>query len=313
MVGRTIRIFLVDGTASGTRTAELGLSTIKALVVPRASLSAAMQRPEPQKTGVYVLVGEDSDSPTLKRIYIGEGDLISGRIATHNRDPDKDFWDEVVLLVSKDDNLTKAHVRFVEAKLIALAKAARRSVVTNGTEPSEQGKLPEPDEVEMGEFIEQARLLLGALGYDIFEPVRTPILVDEAESISILRKGDSKAADAAPKFRFGGQNFDATMEVDLVAGKFVVMAGSRANKTEVPSLQQSYKNLRAQLIRSGVLQSIDENSYKFVQDYAFSAATPAAQVVCGNTANGRGAWKVEGTNISFAEWQDRQLPSEVNG
>lgn len=312
MAGRTIKIFLVDGTASGTRTAELGLSTIKALVVPRASLSAAMQRSEPQRTGVYVLVGEDSDSPNLKRIYIGEGDVISGRIAAHNRDLSKDFWDEVVLLVSKDDNLTKAHVRFVEAKLIALAKAARRSIVTNGTEPSEQGKLPEPDEVEMREFIEQARLLLGALGYDIFEPIRTPTSSEITLSTSTSHDGDSKASPAAPRFKFSGQNFDATMEVDLVAGKFVVLAGSLANRTEVPSLQQTYKNLRAQLIQNGVLQSIDNSSYKFSQDYAFSAATPAAQVVCGNTANGRSAWKVDGTGISFADWQDQQLPSDTN-
>ncbi len=171
MPGRSIRIFLVDGTSSGMRTAELGLSTIKALIVPRASLSeAATKRSEVQKTGVYVLVGKDSDNPGQKKIYIGEGDTILTRLTSHNKDTDKDFWAEAVLLVSKDESLTKSHVRYLEAQLIKLANDAKRTTVMNVANPSEQRKLPETDSVEMDEFITQARLLLGALGYDVFEP-----------------------------------------------------------------------------------------------------------------------------------------------
>jgi len=306
MIGRTIRIFLVDGTATGTRTAELGLSTIKALVVPRASLSYATQRPEPQKTGVYVLLGQDSDIPNLKRIYIGEGDAIINRISSHDKAPDKDFWDEVVLFVSKDNNLTKAHVRYVEARLIALAKAAKRSVVTNGTEPSEQGKLPEPDDVEMEEFISQARLLLGALGYDIFEPLKAQVVGAQPSQ----SPQQEPSPNLPPEFRFSGSNFEATMLVDQHSGRFLVTTGSRARKTETPSLSPTYKNLRAQLIQIGVLQDFDENSYQFAQEFAFSAPTPAAQVVCGSTANGRTAWKREADNTTFADWQGAQLPGE---
>lgn len=118
--GRSIRIFLVDGTASGLRTAELGLSTIKALVVPRASLSNLTKRPELGKTGVYVLIGPDTTIPGRRKIYIGEGDAILTRLTAHNRDTDKDFWDEAVILVSKDENLTKGHARFLEARLISM-------------------------------------------------------------------------------------------------------------------------------------------------------------------------------------------------
>ncbi len=305
MVGRSIRIFLVDGVSSGTRTAELGLSTIKALVVPRASLAAATQRSEVQRTGVYVLIGQDAELANTKRIYVGEGDTAINRISAHNKDADKDFWDEVVVFVSKDDNLTKAHVRYVEARLIALAKAAKRSVVTNGTAPNAQGMLPEPDQVEMDEFIAQARLLLGALGYDIFEPLKTPPL-----NAPVIAATQHPPASAAPNFKFSGANFDASLVVDQNSGQFVVQAGSRARKAETPSLQPTYKNLRAQLVQTGVLEVLDEGSYRFTQDYAFSAPTPAAQVVCGSTANGRTAWKTEPGNVSFAEWQDAQLPAD---
>ena len=309
MVGRSIRIFLVDGSPSGTRTAELGLSTIKALVIPRASLSSATQRAESLKTGVYVLVGQDSEIANLKRIYIGEGDSIIDRISKHNKDPDKDFWDEAVLFVSKDENLTKAHVRYVEARLIALAKAAKRSVVTNGTDPSVQGKLPEPDEVEMGEFIDQARLLLGALGYDIFEQNKAPLVV----SMPAEPSQQQALQSIPPEFKFGSTAFEATMIVDLIAGQFIVKAGSTARKAETPSLQPTYKNLRSQLIQNGVLKSIDNNSFQFTQDYAFSAPTPAAQVVCGSSANGRTTWKSALDNATFADWQDTQLSKDGNG
>lgn len=158
MAGRSIRIFLIDGTASGPRTAELGLSTTKAIVVPRASLSTVGRRSELQKTGVYVLVGSDSDRPGIKKIYVGEGDAILPRLVNHNSDEAKDFWSEAVVFVSKDENLTKAHARYLEARFIALAKEAKRANVANATGPGCEGRLPEPDGVEMEEFIGQARL-----------------------------------------------------------------------------------------------------------------------------------------------------------
>ncbi|QDD66672.1 GIY-YIG nuclease family protein [Herbaspirillum seropedicae] len=314
MTGRSIRIFLADGTTTGTRTAELGLSTIKALAFPRALLSQAFGRPEGQKTGVYILIGEDDAVFGQKRIYIGEGDTVINRISAHNRDADKDFWEEVVLFVSKDENLTKAHVRYVEARLISLAKAAKRSSVANGTEPSEQGKLPEPDQVEMEEFITQSRLLLGALGYDIFETAKIQHrLPEKLPPLSI-----PSAANELPvtpvdpgEFKFSGPHYDATMRVDLDSGQYIVLAESLARISETASLLPTYRNLRAQLLQNGVLVPSDASSFKFSQDYSFNAPTAAAQVVCASSANGRTAWKLsDGRN--FADWQEAELPSTAN-
>ena len=121
MAGRSIRLFLVDGSATGLRTAELGLSTIKALVVPRASLAQALQdREEIKRTGVYLLVGADRNNPGRKQIYIGEGDVVAVRLSSHAKDAAKDFWEEAIVFTSKDENLTKAHVRYLEARLLRL-------------------------------------------------------------------------------------------------------------------------------------------------------------------------------------------------
>ncbi len=298
MPGRSIRIFLVDGIASGLRTAELGMSTIKALVVPRASLSTVAKRTEVQRTGVYILVGRDSDKAGVLKVYFGEGDTVLTRLSAHDKDPDKDFWEEAVVFVSKDDNLTKAHGRFLESRLIAMARQAKRCTVTNATEPPDQGRLPEADEVEMEEFIAQARLLLGTLGFDLFSPLveSTPARADGATP-------QSKAVE----FIYSGDGFFATCVVDSASGQFVVRKGSLARKEEAPALQPGYRLLRAQLKESGVLKE-DGDGFRFVQDHPFNAATPAAQVVSGQTINGRIAWKLRDGSLTFAEWQDTKLP-----
>lgn len=297
MAGRTIKIYLVDGMASGLRTAELGLSTIKAVVVPRLSLSTSKKRQEIQKTGVYILIGSDPDKPGVQKIYIGEGDTVVTRLNAHNTDEAKDFWDQAVVFVSKDENLTKAHGRYLEAKLVQLALEAKRCTVVNEREPSEFGKLPEPDEDEMNQFIEQAKLLLGTLGYNIFEPVTTQQTPTDSE--------ESKSP--IPIFHFSGDGFNALCNVNLESSQFVVKQDALARKRETDSLAPSYKNLRLQLIDNGVLMDHNDSSFIFTQDYSFNSITAAAQVVSGQPVNGRAVWKIDNTNTSFAEWQENEI------
>lgn len=299
MAGRSIRIFLVDGTPSGVRTAELGLSTIKALAIPRASLPSIASRPEVKKTGVYVLIGPDPESPGQRMVYIGEADTLVKRVSEHNRDSDKSFWEECVFFVSKDENLTKAHGRYVEARLIALAKEAKRAKVTNGTAPTEDGRLPESDSVEMDEFVVQARILLGSLGYDLFEP--SPKLQTDAPS---------SLSNSLLALQYSGDGYSAKAVLDPDAGQVIVIAGSKSRKAEAQSLQPTYKNLRRQLLENRVLVSLDDASYEFSQDYSFSSPTAAAQVVSGITVNGRIAWRLSSTGQIFAEWEDAQLRTD---
>ena len=304
MTGRSIKIFLIHGTSSGLRTAEIGLSTIKALVIPRASIFDAIKRAESQKTGVYILIGTDPNQPGQKMIYIGEGDTIINRLKAHNKDESKDFWEEAVLFVSKDENLTKSHVRYLEARLIALANESKRAIVTNGTAPSGQRKIPEADEVDMDEFIIQARLLLGALGYDLFEPsiILNSVTAKEIES-------DEVKNESYPKFKYFGAGFSAECIVDVNAGKYIVKVDSLAKKQEAAALPQSTKKLREQLITNGVLVEDDTHlSLRFSQDYSFSSLSSAAQVVAGFSVSGPKVWK-NGTK-TYAEWQDSQMLQE---
>jgi len=170
MAGRQIRIFLVDGTPNGIRTAEIINWTGAILVVPRARLAEIANRREATRTGVYCLVGPDPDYASREMVYVGEGDNVFTRLVAHSKDATKDFWTTAVICVSKDENLTKSHGRYLESRLIALADAAGRATLVNGNS-SDENPLPEADVSDMEYFLEQVQVVFPVLGLTYLQPV----------------------------------------------------------------------------------------------------------------------------------------------
>lgn len=291
MHGRQIKIFLVEGTPTGLKTAELGLSTCKAVVAPRSSLAVLRRRPEATRTGVYILVGHDPDHAGRAAVYVGEGDDVFSRINRHDKDEDKEFWDYVVLFVSKDDNLTKAHVRHLEGKLIQLAMNAKRSKVVNATAP-DFDLLPEADLAEMAELLEHIKLLLGTLGVDAFQA--GPAHVDTVETT---------AASASIQLSMQGKGYSATCVFD--DGSFNVLQGSLARTDEAPSISNGVRSTRVALCSNGVLEAGDDG-LAFTQDYRFDSASAAAGVVSGTTLNGKVAWQLK-DGRTFKQWEQDEI------
>lgn len=274
MSARSIRIFMPDGSPTGLRTAEIGMSTVKAVSCSRTSLEQLAKRPEARRTGFYVLIGPDQEIAGRAAIYVGEGDVVLDRLMSHDNDASKDFFERILLFVSKDENLTKAHVRWLEARLVERAKTANRATVKNGNEPG-GGQLPEADAAEMTEFLEQAVLLAATLGLNVFEAAsattKTPISGIPVYEVTL--KGDGYSATAV-----------------LTDGEVVVRQGSLARAHNAPSLNPNSIALRAELLASGVLTET-ALGLLFSQDYAFSSPSGAAQVVYGASVNGWDAWK----------------------
>jgi hypothetical protein len=288
MGGRAIRIYLAEGTPNGLRTAEIGLSTCKAVMAPRVALDALSRRGEARRTGVYVLIGDDEQHAARRAVYVGEGDDVFVRIRKH--DEEKDFWEHVVLFVSKDENLTKGHVRYLEARLIQIATSARRATVMNGTAP-EPPKLPEADVAEMEEFLEQTRMLASVLGVTVFETA------DASSSTTSVAPNE-------PTLSLSGEGYEARGVVRQ--GQIVVLKGSVARPKEAPSLSVSSRALRAELLDAGVLAKTP-SGLTFSQDYAFDSASGAAQVINGANVNGRTSWRLA-DGRTLKQWQDEQLP-----
>jgi predicted GIY-YIG superfamily endonuclease len=295
MKGRTVKIYLVDGIPSGVMTAEIMNWTGKFTVAPRTQLADLAQRNELKRTGVYILAGQNPKDPSQEMVYIGESDNIWKRLIQHNNDTSKDFWGKTIVITSKDENLTKAHGRYLESRLIQIASQAQRAQVINGTNP-EITSLPEPDIADMEYFLAQIQMILPVLGFTFAVPLPKINIVQNSESPDSV----------SPVFHFNYAGSNA--EAQEVNGEFIVFEGSTARKAHTNSLAESYIQIREKLQKEGKLvDSQNPDYWIFAQNVPFQSPSTAANIVGGASLNGRQHWKVKNTGESYAQWQDEQI------
>ena len=303
--GRTLKLYLVDGTPSGVITAELGVSSVRAAVASRTALPDLIRREEAARTGVYLLVGPDPDSPGRQLVYVGEGDQVKSRLTAHDADDAKEFFTRAVLIVSKDENLTKAHGRYLESRIIAAIRVAGRAKLVNGTEPPFRG-LPEPEIADMERVLDEIEILLPVLGFDVLRPAG-----HEAGAPNRTETGDQAAFDS-------GANQDNALFVFTEAGsdakareasdEFVVLAGSIAKAQEVPSCAEGLKRRREQLLADGVLVPTEDHKFlRFSADTPFDSPSGAAGVVYGGNVSGNRYWRHTPTGQTYGEWRKRRI------
>ncbi|MEJ7809345.1 MAG: GIY-YIG nuclease family protein [Gemmatimonadaceae bacterium] len=265
--GFSVRVFLPDGDPAGVKVIEKSNWTGMGLVIPRALYAEAKKRPELDRAGVYVLVGE-SDSGPLPVVYVGEGDPVRPRLEEHGRK--KDFWTHAVIFTSKDQSLNKAHVQHLESRLVDLAAQAKRCVLDNGNAP-QAPSLTEADTAEVEGFLDDILLCLPTLGYAYFERARARHVGSTDALLQLKGRGVEARGAEAPD-------------------GFVVRAGSHAVKAETESCDPYLRESRAALVQQGVFRD-DGDRYELTQDYTFASPSMAAGVILGRAANGRTEWK----------------------
>lgn len=305
--GRSLRLFLVDGTPNGLLTAEIMNWTGHVLTGPRSKLAELVQRPECARTGIYFLIGPDPEDSLRTRVYIGESDDVAKRLKQHNR-PEakdgsggKDFWERVCLVTSKDQNLTKAHVKHLESLLISIAAEVGRCVLANGT-AHDYIALPESDRADMAFFMEQIRTVLPVLSYDF--------LRERARANSQVAGPKVPAAVESPRFVAEVKKHKIIAYAKEIDGDFIVLNGSLARSSWEGALG-GYTSLFNQLVEEKVLVPGEGGLRVFADDYAFASPSAAAAVVSGRSANGRVHWVVEGTGQTYGDWQSQQV--ELSG
>jgi hypothetical protein len=298
--GRSIRLFLVDGTPNGLLTAEIMNWTGHVLTGPRSKLSELVQRPECGRTGIYFLVGPDPENSLRPLVYIGESDDVGTRLKQHNRIEErggKDFWEKVCLVTSKDQNLTKAHVKYLESLLIQNAGQVGRCKLINGT-AHDYINLPESDRADMAFFVEQIRTVLPVLGFDFLRETSRPSRVAEAAPAAV--------PEASPRFILEVPRHGISATGQEIDGEFYVFKGSLARGRWVGT-ERGYQSLYNQLCEDGVLAENGDGPRVFNEDQSFSSPSAAAAVISGRSANGRTSWKGEGSGMTYGEWQDQQV------
>lgn len=265
--GVTIRLFLVEGVPDGLWTVEKSNWTGVGLMCPRGSYPKARVREELARPGVYVLVGPSDQIAGRSRIYVGEADVLSKRLDQHVKD--KGFWTRAIVFTSKDQNLNKAHVRYLESQLVRRAQDVERVEVENSTIPAAPS-LSESEAAEMDAFLDEMLSIYPVLDLRAFDRIE-------------------RGAPSAVRLFAKGPN--AKAEGEATSDGFVVYAGSVARAREVPSATPFVTGLRGLLSAEGVLEPHGPLSLRFTRDYLFSSPSAAASAVLARNANGRTEWK----------------------
>lgn len=267
--GKTIKIFLIDGDPNGRMSCELSNWSGKAYKIPRIKIKDCTDREDLKSTGVYLLFGKDDYGKD--QVYIGEAESILKRL--NQQLTSKDFWNEAIVFISKDENLNKAHIKYLENRLHNIAKAANRYKVDNSIIPT-QSSISESDRAEMEEFIEYIKMLVNTLGHKVF---------DEKREIKSKQKQNTFFIQAAR---------GADGQGEPTSDGFVVFKGSKAAGSTVASMTSNFITLRQKLIGERVL--IDKGEFlEFPEDYIFSSPSTAASIVLGRNANGLTEWRLK--------------------
>lgn len=281
--GKTIKLFLIDGEPTGRMTCELSNWTGKAYRIPRIKVKECTDRQDLNNPGVYLLFGKDETGKDL--IYIGEAETVYKRLIQHLTQ--KDFWTEAIVFISKDENLNKAHIKYLENKLFESAKTVNRYQIENNTIPT-QSSIAESDRAEMEEFIQNIKILINILGHKAFEDKRETKPNQHPKGIFYIKA--VRGADAQGEPTFDG---------------FVVFRGSKVALSTVPSMTSNFIRLREELLKSKAI-ILNKEVFEFSDDYVFSSPSTAAAMVLGRNANGLTEWKLkDGTTLKEFELENK--------
>ena len=263
----SIKIFLAKGSSSSLRTAEISNWSGKAIACSRKELDEFSKREEASRPGVYLLIGSDIET-NEPSVYVGEAEEVGKRLKQHLS---KEFWNQVVAFVSKDENLTKAHIKYLEGKLIEIGNNAGKGIIQNSQ--GSGARLPESDQAEMDIFLDRILKLLPVMGTTLFQ---IPHVSDKTADERLICKIKGLTA-------YGNRTDNG----------FIVYKGSEAVLENRPSAEarkgSTYKR-RERLLNKGILLA-EKDHLVFTKDYEFTSPSLAAATIRGGAANGLTAWK----------------------
>jgi hypothetical protein len=265
-----ITILVTSGDPDGVRVVEKSNWTGRGVVFSRSDLPAASEQGL-GSPGVYVLLGDDPDEAFEAQVYIGQGEDVGRRLVAHQRDDAKEFWTDTVVFVSASGTLNRAHILYLEARLVDLAHGAKRMRMANGNRPTVPS-LSAADQAEADGFLAEMLAIFPVLGVAAF---------------------DRPAPSSPSERRYFLSGPDAAGEGVERSDGFLVFAGATARIEETASLSPSFGRVRSRLVASGALVQ-EGGVYRLIQDTVFKSPSTAAMVLLSRNANGRTEWKDTG-------------------
>jgi len=266
MRGKTIQVFLTDGSPRGIKLADITSNIELAIFIPRTKFNEANSRKEVSNAGIYFLFGDGED--TAKPIvYIGQSRDCLDRIKKH--DQKKDFWNYAIIITSKTKSFTQTQIEYLEELAISKAYEANRYTLENIANPK-KFDVPETLEADLLDNFDTIKILLSTLGFPIFDNIGK---ITAKAKDTLVCKGK-----------------EANAEGEYVDDGFVVFKGSKTNKDFSPACNSTIRNLREKLITQNILL-LKGSVFEFQEDYLFKSPSAAAAQVLARNANGWSEWK----------------------
>lgn len=292
---RTIQLFLVDGKPTGLRKATIHGWTGLLFVSGASAFGSLTARDEVDRTGVYILSGPNPEKPSGTRVYIGSGNSVAERIKQSALK--RDFWETAITITTSDDDLSKGHAEYLEARLIQVAALAGRVALDNDTQSDTQRRrLPEADVANMEQFLANLRIILPVVGLDMLKP-QPRAVTQTAQPVEERTTGE---VQFEIRHKSGVQA--TAVEED---GEFIVLEGSEA-LADAGYTYLGSRSLKDKLISDGVLVTDTSGKLRFTRPWSFSSPSTAAGVVLDRQANGRTEWKVKDSKLTYHDWQQAQ-------
>ena len=272
--GKTIELFLVNGTAESLITAELSNWNGKAIKIPRIEVQNC-KRDDISQAGVYFLFSKEDDGSDA--VYIGEAENVRERLIQHIHDNQAEketyYWTTAVIFIGRD--LNKALIRYLENRLVQIAKESKRyKVLTKNT--YKNTVLKESQISEMEEFIENVKILINALGYKVLEPM-----------VQYQDPSNTNSVDATEELYLSAGNASARGVVTTEG--FVLLQGAKINEAcSTKSLNKGIVQLREKYLADGHVKD-----FETTEDILFSSSSAAADFVTGYSVSGPQTWKTK--------------------
>ena len=263
---KTIQMYIFDGNPNGRIMCELSNWNGRVYKISRNEIADFAKRTDAENTGVYFLFGKNDENNDT--IYIGEAEKMLTRLRQHLKDTN--YWNDCIAVISKDNLLNKAHVKYLENKFYLMAQGSGRAIIVNSTIPT-CSSISEYDQAMLEEFMNNAKLLVNTLGYKVFESLEETAIKQNQNEL-IFKINAARGAQA---------------KGIIVTDGFAVLKDSVIASTTTPSMSPALQKLRNKLLEEKIVDS----NFTFTKNYIFTSPSLAAAIVMGRNANGRTEWK----------------------
>ena len=283
--GKNINMFLMEGDVTSYIKCTLSNWTGVIYKIPRTKLNSELikQRQHLKYSGIYFLIGK-SDKEDKNLVYVGQagnrknGEALLLRLLEHTKDGKMDFFNEVIVLTTDTNIFGPTELNYLENKFAEKIKFSKRYILKNQNEPN-IGNVTEEKESELIEILSNSEMIIGTLGHKLF----IPTLEKDIDDVVIA---DEELLFLSRKIRKSNLQIEAKCK--RTNEGFVVLKGSMISLEDLKTMPKLIKELRVQLISSGIIKDgiLKENQL-------FTSASYAAAFVLGTNANGLTHWKTK--------------------